>query len=94
MSQTTDSPCLALKVQESVLDPATKTRTGWRPLIANSTAGKVLRKLLITRYSTSFTARSIAMDSITRYPPYAASVQGRLVERISDVDIELSIKPH
>ncbi len=33
-------------------------------------------------------------DSITSYPPYAASVQGRLVQRISEMDVNLSIQPH
>ena len=38
MRHTTDSACLALYVQESVLDRAMMTRIGWRPLTAHSTA--------------------------------------------------------
>lgn len=48
MSQATDSPCLALNIQEFVLGLAMKTGTGSYLLTAHSTARRIPRKLLVT----------------------------------------------
>ena len=94
MSQTTDIPCLALNIQESVLDLAMKTRTGWHPLTARSTARRITTKT--PRYAPFYVIHGslYCKDSITRHPPYAASVQVRLVQRISDMDIRVSIQTY
>ena len=94
MHQITDSACLALYVQESVLDSAMMTRIGWRPLTADSTAKEGTMKTLVTAPFHVIYGSLYCKDSITKSLSYAASVQGRLVERISHVDIKLSINPH
>ena len=88
MSQATDSPCLALNIQESVLGLAMKTGNGSSLLTAHSTARRIPLKLLITLRFTSFTAHStasrVSRELLPTPPPYKADWYGEPVIWISN----------